>query len=473
MKKKSIRNLISIFLGVTFFYLASFNNFFFQDDFFNIKLSQSQTIIDAFNIFKKPILGFDFYRPFSTQLFWKAGWGWFGLNPFGYHVIAFAFFLLSIYLAYKLAKEIFSDERVALFTSFFYAFAASHFYRLFFLSQFQEISLAVFTFATLYLFYKKSNWAPILFIGSLTNKETAVMIVPFMLLVILLDRKDRQKYLRLFYYCLGILALYLFARFFYFGFAGGSSYTYDFGIHSTLNNIFWYVLWSIGMPEAFVNVKFFHFPTILNPKLFTSFNVFGNLVLASFGLFMLTLILPVVKYLKKIEKKILIPIALFLLFILPVAFYPFHKFPYSLAVPVFGISIFLGYISSKLNKKALLLVFASYLLLSINAYQFNLSNHWAVRKAYSAEKVFLFFRENYPKKIVHSNIYFRNTILPMCPDLKDYPRFSLEVSYGIGDKDGLRLLYKDDKLPVYFEDTDNYRHLNKNSLVIDSRSFVR
>lgn len=473
MKKRSIIFFFLLFTSLIIFYWQSFSNFFFQDDFFNLKLARASNLIDAFNLFKKPILDFYFYRPFSTQLYWFVGQTLFGLSPQGYHIINFIFFLINIFFVYKLAIQISSNEKIALLTSFFYAYSGSHFYRLFFLSQFQELSLAVFTFATLILFLKKSIWTPLLFILALTTKETAVMIVPFMFTTILLTKRLKKEYFKLFFYCLVILLIYLYARIFFFGFSSGGVYEFDFGPKKVLNNFFWYGLWSLGLPEAFVNIKIFQLPTIINPKLFTKFESWGNPTLTFFGLFIVFILLPVTNLLKKINRKILYAISCFICFLLPVAFFPFHKFSYSLSIPLLGSSIFLAYATYKVGRKHLFLICVAYFLLATCVYQFNLSNHWAARKAVSARKVFDYFKKNCPKKPTNANIYFRNTTAPVCLWIKDGPRFSQEVSYAIGGSDGLRFLYNDKDLPVYFEDIDLYKHLLPNSLVLDSQLFFR
>lgn len=473
VKKSSLIVLILLSISLIFFYWSSFNNFFFQDDFYNLSLSQKQNLLDAFNLFKKPVVDFYFYRPFSTQLYWSFGRALFGLSPLGYHIVNFVFFLISILFVYILTNQILSDKKASLLASFFYAYSGSHFYRLFFLSQFQELSLAVFTFATLILFYKKSLWTPFLFALALMAKETAVMIVPFIFLATLLMKGPKRKHFRLFFYCLGILSFYFYARIFFFGFARGGVYEYDFGLRKVINNFFWYGLWSLGIPESFVNVKIFQLPTIINPQVFTKFESWGNPTLSFFGLFIVLIFFQVKTLLKNFDRKVLLAIASFILFLLPVAFFPFHKFPYSLSVPLLGSSIFLASITSRLKIKSLVIICIAYLLLAFSANQFNLSNHWAVKKASTAEAVFDYFKKNYPIKLTQANIYFRNTTVPVCLSIIDGPRFSQEVSYGIGGADGLRLLYNDENLPVYFEDLDRYKYFSSNSLVVDSRPFFR
>lgn len=473
MKKSSLIILLLLALSLVLLYRVSFHNFFFQDDFFNMKLAQKHSVVDAFNIFKKPIMDFYFYRPFSTELYWFVSRLLFGFSPLGYHIVNFVFFLAAIFLVYTIAKHLFGREKPALLASFFYAYSGSHFYRLFFLSQFQEISLAVFTFAALFLFLKKSRWTILFFILALTTKETAVMLVPLMLVFVFFSKDSRRQYFILFAQCAGVGAVYLFARFFFFGFAKGGVYTYDFSPKKVLNNYFWYSLWSLGFPEAFVNIKLFTFPTIINPQLFTKFESWGNPTLASFALFICAIFVPMVTLLKKGERKVVFALIWFILFLLPVAFFPFHKFPYSVTVPLLGSSLVLAYATYRLSNKKLVLIGVVYGVLAIVVYQFNLSNHWMVKKAASARAVFNYFQSRPSQKRAQSAIYFRSTMAPLCVGPAYGPAFSQEIAYAIGESDGLRLLYNDPKLAVYFEDFDHLIHLRTNFLILDSQTFFR
>ena len=468
MKWRPWKILTLLICSLIIYYWPNFYNFFFQDDFFNMVLAKNQNLLDAFNIFKRPAMDFSFYRPFSTQLYWTVGQKLFAMSPLGYHLVNFGFFAVGILLVYKLTLQIWPDKKLALLTSFFYGFAASHFYRLFFISQFQELSLAVFTMATFLLFFKRSLLTPVMFALALTTKETAVMIVPVIFVAITLLKLTKRRQLIIFLLCFAILLVYFAARIFFFGYTTSGVYEVNFKLSSILNNYFWYSLWSLGIPETFVNVEIFRRPTIINSQVLFAFGREGQLVIAFFLLFVGLIFKPVLRTLKHLDRNIFLMIFFFTLFLLPVAFYPFHKFPYSLAVPLFASSFLLAYVVRNLSRPYLLAVCLAYFVLSQSAYYLNLTNHWVVKKAVVGKKVFAYFQINYPIKPTQPNIYFRNTTYPWCPV---GVHFSQEVSYGIGDKDGLRLLYQDDNLQIYYEDIDHFRNYSESSLIIDSRIF--
>ena len=461
--------LISICFLTVALYNASFTNFFFQDDFFNLTLALKQSPLDAINIFKKPILDFYFYRPLSTQVFWRAGFSLFGWNVFGYHLVTFLFFLLNILLVYLFTAGLSKNKKIALLTAFFYGLSATHFYRLFFLSQFQEILLGTFIFSSLIFYLRTNSLVVLTFILALMTKETAVVLPAALLgLDFLLHRKIQRKLWLL----VLVDVLYLLIRFKFFGFAQGEVYHYNFSPKAVLNNFFWYSIWSLGLPEHYSSIKLFVRPTLLNLKLVTGFGAWGNRILVSL-IFFVTFIGLVLKFhFRKIitRKEFWLALGIFGIFLLPVAFYPFHKFAYSLTVPLLGTSLFLAVIFRNLSGKALGMVVLTYLFITLTALEYNKEQHWATGKAQTGQKVFAYFRENFPYGVDQA-VYFRNYSDPFCK--MRFLKKSSEVSYGIGGSDGLRLLYHRDDLPVYFEDFDNYVHFTPDMLVLDSRQFVR
>ena len=414
-KLTNIFFLIGLCLASAFFFRDFLTNFFFQDDFFNITLSQSQSLFSAFNIFSKPILNFFFFRPLTTQLFWGLLYPIFGLNPLAYHLVSLIFFAANIILVYKLTVLLTDKKSIHFLTPFLYAFSATHFYRLFFLSQFQEIALATFVLITVIFFIRQKKIAVLFFIFSLMCKETAV-VVPVVLLTHSLFFKTKQYRLLAAHFL--ILALYIFSRIFFFGFATGGAYVYDFKILHVLNNFFWYTLWSLGVPESFVNLKLFFVSkfaengqlqsfSIINPEIFTAFGIWGGPIVVIFTLFMFAVLMALKKadWRKLFESGTAFALAFFVLFLLPVAFFPFHKFAYSLTLPIIGVSFILARFISDFDFRYQLLATILFVFLSFLSLQYNLSHHWATGKAYTARQVFTFLNQNYSALSGYKNLF--------------------------------------------------------------------
>ncbi|MBI3559322.1 hypothetical protein HY085_02905 [Candidatus Gottesmanbacteria bacterium] len=475
--------LAIIIFGAAIFFRESFTNFFFQDDFFNMTLAQSQNLANAFNIFKRPILDFYFYRPLTTQFFWTVGWQLFGWNQTGYHLITFLFFIINIILVYYLATLLTKSRLTVFLTTFFYAFSSTHFYRLFFLSQFQEIGLATGVFLTVIFYIKKSRWSLLFLALSLMSKETAA-VTPVILLAC--DLFFRKKVGKLFIAHCSLPIFYLLARFMFFGLASGGTYVWDFSPKQVANNFFWYGLWSLGIPEAFVNLKILFVTKLndlgqfqafyfVNPEVFTAFGIWGGPIILTFSLFIFTvaLFIKIKTLLIHVGKEIFFGAAIFIIFLLPVAFFPFHKFAYSLTVPIFGVSFILANLVVNFPARFLIATLFFYSLLFYFTTQYNLSHHWATGKAFTAEKVFGYLKENSPLVKSYRNIYFQNDDRNYCSLQKPGKDLSSEVAYGIGGQEGLRLLYNNPTLTTYFWDWDKNANLFADSLILDSRLFLR
>jgi len=407
-------------------------------------------------------MGFYLYRPFGTQLFWGVGNWLFGLNPFGYHVIYYLFFAANTILVWVLCRTLKLSDRTAMITTVLYAFSAAGFNRLYFLSTFQETAMATFVLSTMILFHKKNPFSLATFILALTCKEIAIM-TPAILFVQewLLGNK---KVLRLIPFTF-VAGGYFLAHKFLYGFFSPEEYPdikYVFNLRSVLNNYFWYFLWTLGVPEQFVNVYFFRLPTVINPQLFTNFGSFGaGIMFLAFGLAGLVLgaIICARKHLFEDIKLVLYSLTVFGLFLLPVVFFPFHKFASSLSLPTVGFVLILGFLLSKVNFKVCLLVTGVYLLLSWMTLVYNRQTHWNVTRATLTAKIVSYFQKNYPSGVKsYENVYFVGGL-------------SREAWLGLSGPYAFQLLYNDPNIKVYFEETDQRKNLTANSLVINSQMF--
>lgn len=472
--KKNSLLLFSIFLFliVVFLYRDSFMNFFFQDDFFNMTLANKQSLVDAFNIFRRPEMNFYFYRPLTTQLFWSMGQKFFDFTPLGYHLIIFDFFLINLLLIYKINKLLKFDSKSNYLITFFYAVSATHFYRLFFLSQFQEIALATFVLLTLFLYLKGSRFFIVTFIFALMSKETAV-VLPLILVSyhIIFGKKANRWFIASSFL---LVILYILIRKFFFGFATSEIYAYNFSPKKIANNFFWYGVWSLGLPEQYLDLNLFKLPTIINFKIFTAFDRWGREILIVFFSLLFLLVKQVVSHKEKFIKnnKFIFGVAVFIIFLLPVAFFPFHKFAYSLTLPLWGISMCLGIITGTYGRRIGIVIVLLYFILSYFSIQFNTVYHWAIKRAKISENVITYFRENYPKGINNKNIYFRNNDQQFCPFAQDRLISSQMVSYAIGNLDGLKLFFKNQTFNVEYEYAKKDYYL-LSWLVLDAQKFTK
>lgn len=185
------------------------------------------------------------------------------------------------------------------------------------------------------------------------------------------------------------------------------------------------------------------------------------------------LILALYHYLKSKEnlKLIFILFVFFGLYILPVGFFPFHKFASSLAIPLFGISVILALLLIKF--KFSWLVLGVFVILIVLTTRFNEDNHWTTKNARLAENVFVYFENNFKSLPKAPNIYFRDKTVQACLINQSGVNWSEQLSYALSDAKGLQIYYHEPSLQIFYEDMDKDQHLLSNSLLIYSYPFFK
>lgn len=465
--------------SLLFIYWPSFNNFFFGDDFFNFVLSKTDNlkgVINFFNPIKAPP-EFPFYRPLTTQVFYWLGKRIFGFNPLGYHVINFSFFLISLFLVYDLVKRITKDVVVTYLTTFFYAFSGSHFYRLYYLSQFQETGLTVFYLLStiFYINFIKNRknisyfFSLLFFFLAIASKETAISL-PFVLLLIdlcfLKEKKSFSSWLkkrsRIILPFLIFIGIYLFLRLFFFGFSQGEEYKFVLSSKSIIKNLLWYFLWSVGFPETFVNITILDPIYFYNPGFFTDLGKGGAMTNFLFLTFFVFCLLGVKLFFQNFSKKrfkrrlllICFSSIWFLITLSLVMFFPFHKFSYSVTLPLFGASLLLALVLKEMINFSRVFFFLSlflFLLANISSYSLAFKTHWSVKRAKIAKKVLTFFKENYPQLPERPKIYFFDIFINnYCTYPPEETEKSRELNNVLIGSKGLELFYDKD-IDAFFQ----------------------
>lgn len=394
---KSNWKLALIFLIALLIFWPSLFMFYANDDLFFLKISNIGGIGGFFNLIKGPD-GFGIYRSLSTQVYYFLSWKLFNLNPLSLHIISFIFFFGVVYLIYRLVLELLSGRLkseqaspIALISAFFYSVSASHFGQLYYLAAFQELEMTFFVLLSCIAFLKNRKLLSfIVFILGLLSKETAV-VTPLLIGLIYLyqhDGKFNLKTFKKFFIFLTPFAIiligYLFIRFKWYGFATGDSYIWNFSPKKFINTIFWYLLWSLNIPESLVD---FIGPGMkINPNLFLYWGSQIIPILISFILQCLVLVFVLTKVLldkskKEIWKRNQVSVFFvvwFLIGILPVAFLPNHKFSFYLTLPLLGLVFRISYllIASKINKFITRVFLVVWTLTSVLTLKFTYQTNW-------------------------------------------------------------------------------------------------
>jgi hypothetical protein len=174
-------------LSLIGFYLRSYGDclgaFFHLDDFSTLATASRIEIRspgDIAQIFR-PTLGFVFYRPLSTVLYFHVLHHAFGCDPRGYHAVQLAFQIVNALLVYAIAKRLFGSGFAALASALVYATAPGHAIAACCVSVFTVTGAAFFYFLAVWVWLQyDSRWRTpttlVLFILALLANELAVTL---------------------------------------------------------------------------------------------------------------------------------------------------------------------------------------------------------------------------------------------------------------------------------------------------------
>lgn len=494
-----ILTAIAFFSGLTFSHYI--NVFFSADDFYNMYLvfhSSWVDVVKAFLFNRRP--DYLFYRPLSTQLYFFLVKRFFDLNPFGYHLLSGVIFSAIVFFVYKLIFVMTRDSRISLYSSFFYAFSASNFNRLAWVSQMQELiftflSLLTIFFWLLYCNFKKTFHlicSGFFFILALASKESAV-ILPILLVVSYLFRIKSKSYISLFKLILPFLivsAVYVYLRFFVMGISLGSNYFTSYQPNKIINTLVWYGLWSLGLPELLVNFKYFsEGPYFLNPKIVNYLLTDMSDILINFGVLLFLIAIATLVTVRSILQNyrlhravaglVFFGLVWFIVALLPHIFSPFHKFPYELTLSLVGSCLAISVIVLRAadiiaSYKSYLgiffpcLVAAVYISATFSAVKVELWNSWVVQRGDIARKVITYFKTTFPDFPKDKKVIFFNDI----PVVNNIIGVSRQIELAISESKALKLVYDDPTIMVIFEDDEIIKNqCSSKTLMVRSSKF--
>ncbi len=404
--KKEIFNKIDwILVGIDglgfILYFPSLFNFFSYDDFFHLKISKFtniSSVLQAFDL-AHSFSGYEFYRPLTTQLFYSLDIFLFHLNPIPLHIISFIVYFLVILIIFKLIILFTSNKKTAYTGTFLYSVSAIHFGHLYYLGAFQELGLGFFYLLSVYEFGLFINSSKIkfylisilLFIGALMCKESAVTLPLILILtyIYFYDIQLNRKLFDLFFRMLPfffILTIYLYLHFWDYGLASGDSYVWSFSSR-IINTIGWYLIWSMNIPEMFID---FIGPGLrINPNLFIFYSMYVipiiGLFIALLGMIIYSIICCFNKKFLKNFKLITFSILWFLITLLPLIALPLHKFSLELTIPSFAVYLVISYILK--DRKYATVTIILFLLLSVLTIRLSYITSWITQGGSSAKKI--------------------------------------------------------------------------------------
>lgn len=367
----------SIFILSLIIFHQSLTYYFFQDDWFVLNWVRTGNLLSFFS-FRTDII---YWRPLSMPVFFFIGKQFFGLNPLGFHILAFLVHFVNIVLVYLLMKQLKFKKTLSYFSAFIWGTAAFHFVPLSWISTTSYILGPTFIFSSIILFLKSKLKTSFLFflLGLLTSELTLVTIP----LIVLVDGNIRKKFKSLLPFLIAMVP-YLVIRFFIFPVPASGAYTIA-PSKKIISNLFWYFVWTFNVAERFSTI--FYLSTVKSAagyfKDFFKLLIGPLILMFTFWL----LIFPLKLNLKVLARGF----GWFIIGLSPVIFLPDHAYAMYLPLASLGIIYMLCASLDRLKRfqSAVILMFSLiWFISSFLTVDLLRTNHWvpneqAISKSYS------------------------------------------------------------------------------------------
>jgi len=416
LKKGWVLALAGFFFAFfLFLHWGNFDNFFFQDDFYHLGISRISSLEGFLNFFNPWVQQDVHFRPLSTQSFFLIGhlfplaWAAFALR-----LVLLGFHLANSYLVFRLINRFLKRGEMAVVLAGIYLIAPLHFLSLYYISAFQQI-LAAFWQLLGFCFFalNKKNWVYLFFILALLSKETAFTFPALLLIfsyIIRLEKDPKGYFLPLkkewpYWLLLVLIALvYGLVRTVTFAKFPGESYQLSLSFRTLLGSWRWYLTWLLGAPETIINyagrLLSFNLEAFLKDGAFWA-RTFLFTFLAEIAIVCLIMALSVKRGLGYFWSRLVIGrfflwSAFFAISLLPVSFFPYHRYAHYLDLAFFGLLILAGklFLEVKIPKLLwgfLLLIFLVNALASTRVDQ---KLHWAIDRSKISQEYFEAFQED-------------------------------------------------------------------------------
>ncbi|KKS98656.1 MAG: hypothetical protein UV73_C0001G0177 [Candidatus Gottesmanbacteria bacterium GW2011_GWA2_43_14] len=376
-------------------YRQSLGSYFFQDDWFTLKISRGADLaaIAAFFVPRRDVI---YYRPLGMQIPFYLLQSFFGLNQLPFRLLNFVLHAANTVMIYLLIKKMGGSVFPARLSAILYAVSGVH-YTVFYWSSTLPFFLGpLLLFSSFYFFLRFSEGKAVWYflsltafiLGLFTNEMTAVL--PLMLLSYSFII-NKISYWRLLPYFVPV-AILVGIRFLFF--PPPVTESYSLGVaRETAYSLRNYFLWSNNWPEE-IQGQFYRFG-LLNPRFVREFAPYVAVFCLSLAVnILLFYFLPLVHLLKNKNTTSIrffyFGLSWFLIGLAPVIFFPLHVFSYYLIIPMAGLLLsltvvfhnYLNFQSRLLIRKVMTIaVVASSIISACALVAFNSKIHWAPRRA--------------------------------------------------------------------------------------------
>lgn len=463
--------LLFVALISTVLFLPSLQYGFSQDDFIHLHASRAENVNDFLNFFN-PFATFDdifFYRPLATQVYFFLNHSLFGLNPVPFRVIALVLHVANALLIYEILKKLLRNitaqyTLVSSLSALLYSVSAVHFLSIYYISAFQQISRTFFIFlaVVMYINYQQQSKKIFLvaslvsFLCALLSKETSV-ILPLLLLPIEIIRCNTDKVVEVLKRTLQkivpyflMLAAYVILRILGFQsiFSVGA-YDTKFSIIEIAQNLKWYTLWSIGLPEVLATYPSLSFGSLAQ---FTKDFPFALPVLILAGALLLGIVAIVVTGVTVKPRIIVSFLAIAVIALLPVLPLYQHRYPQYLDLALLAILpiVLLNLFTTKyINKILSFAVVSIFIVLQLLSLELTRKTHWTTHRAEVADYYYNLLQTQYSTMPENSVVVFDGDEIQ-----------SREVSVALAKHYAVQVWYGDTVDRVIYKSTKDTTDLN-------------
>lgn len=244
--------LAGIGVAVVVFFRNAFSTPFFADDYAFLQLSQAENRAEFFAFFA-PGKEY-FYRPLSTEVFY-----WLiqqAPDPMLLgHLIAFTTFGIGLVILFATLNQITGGRTgFAMLATAFYGLSFTHVFQLYWLATYQELLMTTLLLAAFWaLVHRRFALMLLMSAGAMLAKETAVVFPLLVAVVVLLVPAWRPRGRQWGWFGGMILASVTTLLLSQSGIAQNEASQVEYQIllqpGLIINNLIWYLLWSLGLPQ--------------------------------------------------------------------------------------------------------------------------------------------------------------------------------------------------------------------------------
>ena len=461
-KWQSFLLIIAFLFLVLSLYYNQLNYYFFQDDWFHLKISNPQNLRDFLNffLFRTDIIA---WRPISKQLFFFVIINFFKLNSYVSHLTILIFHFANAILIYKIIKKISGSVPGAFTTAFLYSSAVFHFTALAWISA-GEYTIGTFFYLlaslTALLFFETKEYkfflsSLVAFILCLASTELAVSWPFFIIFLnIILERKKNSSEVLKLLFPVGItIVVYFIMRLILFRAPLSGNYAVAVNIQ-IIKNYFWYILWLFNVPESFKN--FISISNLSFSKEPTFYKITAKFILKILIPVCVFVVTVIYLFFSTINKKNLIifisSFAFLFVGLLPVLIFQNHAFSHYLLIPSLGVYIWIGLMLAKkfpkkhFSKQGMVLIFVmitSWYFSSYFSLAYTEIAHWIPGEQAVSRQV----SEKVAKELVN---------VPRNSQITINSRGEI-AQHALMDQDGLQILLNDSSIKTIYT-YDNLHH---------------